>query len=307
MQTAYLKLLCRLHRNRVQRAILVVAALSLMPIVPALAQHPSGVAVVFHAQLPLYKLSPTAEQEISSRAAKSLAEKLPYWQYKAGGDTDFPQLRVEVLRENSGKLLLGMSLMLAPAGTSLPAGSWKDALFAPGDFLLSPVLPKEPEAPKFFSDAFEQRILSNAAIVRGLLIILSEAVPLGRTVVLILPPLNSDSPRAVLPIECKDHCHEFAESEFVILSRTTTNEKVKLFTAGISQPLDYKPDLKEFSGVGVQVNFFQKAGDPAPQALDSNAKAQVVHLTPIEFHLKEGKAHFASCDEDSVPAPSVAP
>jgi len=104
----------------VQRAILVVAALSLMPIVPALAQHPSGVAVVFHAQLPLYKLSPTAEQEISSRAAKSLAEKLPYWQYKAGGDTDFPQLRVEVLRENSGKLLLGMSLMLAPAGTSLP-------------------------------------------------------------------------------------------------------------------------------------------------------------------------------------------
>jgi len=265
------------------------------------------VAVVFHAQLPLYKLSPTAEQEISSRAAKSLAEKLPYWQYKAGGDTDFPQLRVEVLRENSGKLLLGMSLMLAPAGTSLPAGSWKDALFAPGDFLLSPVLPKEPEAPKFFSDAFEQRILSNAAIVHGLLIILSEAVPLGRTVVLILPPLNSDSPRAVLPIEWKDHCHEFAESEFVILSRTTTNEKVKLFTAGISQPLDYKPDLKEFSGVGVQVNFFQKAGDPAPQALDSNAKAQVVHLTPIEFHLKEGKAHFASCDEDSVSAPSVAP
>jgi len=213
----------------VQRAILVVAALSLMPIVPALAQHPSGVAVVFHAQLPLYKLSPTAEQEISSRAAKSLAEKLPYWQYKAGGDTDFPQLRVEVLRENSGKLLLGMSLMLAPAGTSLPAGSWKDALFAPGDFLLSPVLPKEPEAPKFFSDAFEQRILSNAAIVHGLLIILSEAVPLGRTVVLILPPLNSDSPRAVLPIEWKDHCHEFAESEFVILSRTTTNEKVKLY------------------------------------------------------------------------------
>jgi len=125
--------------------------------------------------------------------------------------------------------------------------------------------------------------------------------------VLILPTLSSENPQAVLPIEWKDHCHEFAESEFVILSRTTSNEKVTLLSKGMSQPLDYRPDLKQFSGVGVQVNFVQKAGDPAPQALDSNAKAQVGRLTPIEFRLKEGKSHFASCDEDSVPAPSVAP
>ncbi len=307
MQNAYQNSPCQLRQNRVRGVILALAALSLMPVAPALAQHPSGLAVVFHAQLPLYKLSSPVEQEISGRVANSLTKRLPYWQYKAGGDSDFPQLRIDVLKENSGKLLLEMSLVLAPGGTSLPAGLWKDALFAPGDFILSPVLPREPEAPKFFSDAFEQRILSNPAIVAGLLSTLSEAVPLGRTVVLILPPLSSDNPRAVLPIDWKDHCHEFAESEFVILSRTTINEKVKLFTTGMSQPLDYKPDLKQFSGVGVQVNFVQKAGDPAPQALDSSAKAQVVLLTPIEFHLKEGRAHFASCDEDSIPAPSVAP
>jgi len=290
----------------VRRAILAAAALSLIPVAPARAQHPSGVAVVFHTQLTLYKLSSTLEQEISGRMAKSVAEKLPYWQYRAGGDGDFPQLRVEVLKENSGKLLLRMSLVLAPGGAS-PAGSWKDALFAPGDFLLSPVLPREPEAPKFFSDAFEQQILSNPATVHELLSTLSDAVPLGGSVVLILPTLSSENPQAVLPIEWKDHCHEFAESEFVILSRTTNNEKVTLLSKGMSQPLDYRPDLKQFSGVGVQVNFVQKSGDPAPQALDSNAKAQVGRLTPIEFRLKEGKAHFASCDEDSVPAPSVAP
>ncbi len=307
MQIAYPNLLCQLRRNRLRRAILAVAALSLVPVAPARAQHPARVAVVFHAQLPLYKLSSTVEQEISGRVAKSVAEKLPYWQYKAGGDSDFPQLRVEVLKENSGKLLLRMSLLLAPGGASPPAGSWKDALFAPGDFLLSPVLPREPEAPKFFSDAFEQQILSNPATVHELLSTLSDAVPLGGSVVLILPTLSSENPQAVLPIEWKDHCHEFAESEFVILSRTASNEKVKLLSKGMSQPLDYRPDLKQFSGVGVQVNFVQKAGDPAPQALDSSAKAQVVQLTPIEFHLKEGNAHFASCDEDSVPAPSVAP
>jgi len=290
----------------VLRAFLAVTVLSLISVAPARAQHPSGVAVVFHAQLPLYKLSSTVEQEISGRVAKSVAEKLPYWRYKAGGDSDFPQLRVEVLKENSGKLLLRMSLVLAPGGAS-PAGSWKDALFAPGDFLLSPVLPREPEAPKFFSDAFEQQILSNPATVHELLSTLSDAVPLGGSVVLILPTLSSENPQAVLPIEWKDHCHEFAESEFVILSRTTNNEKVTLLSKGMSQPLDYRPDLKQFSGVGVQVNFVQKSGDPAPQALDSNAKAQVGRLTPIEFRLKEGKAHFASCDEDSVPAPSVAP
>ncbi len=306
MQIAHLNLLCQLLRNRVLRAFLAVTVLSLISVAPARAQHPSGVAVVFHAQLPLYKLSSTVEQEISGRVAKSVAEKLPYWRYKAGGDSDFPQLRVEVLKENSGKLLLRMSLVLAPGGAS-PAGSWKDALFAPGDFLLSPVLPREPEAPKFFSDAFEQQILSNPATVHELLSTLSDDVPLGGSVVLILPTLSSENPQAVLPIEWKDHCHEFAESEFVILSRTTSNEKVTLLSKGMSQPLDYRPDLKQFSGVGVQVNFVQKAGDPAPQALDSNAKAQVGRLTPIEFRLKEGKSHFASCDEDSVPAPSVAP
>ena len=307
MRTAYLDSLCRFFRNRLERAVLAIAALTLLIAPSAEAQHPSDVAIVFHSRLPLYKLSSSVEQEISTRVAKSLAKKLPYWQYKTGTDNDFPQLCVEVLQDSSGKMLLGISLELTPGGTSAPAGSWKDALFTPGDFLLSPVLPNETQASKFFGDTFEQRILSNPATVQGLLSTLSDAVPLGRAVVLIVPSAGSDNPQAVLPIEWKDHCHEFAESEFIILSRTAGDEKVKLFSMGINRPLDYKPDMKQFSGVGVQVNFLQKAGDPAPQALDSSARAQVVHLMPVEFHLKEGKAHFASCDEDSVPAPSVAP
>src|SRR3989442_9925641 len=103
MQTAYLKLLCRLHRNRVQRAILVVAALSLMPIVPALAQHPSGVAGVFFPPPPLYKLSPTPPQKNSSRAAQRLSEKLSYLQDKARGGNRFSPIPGPVLKGNNRK------------------------------------------------------------------------------------------------------------------------------------------------------------------------------------------------------------
>jgi len=55
----------------------------------------------------------------------------------------------------------------------------------------------------------------------------------------------------------------------------------------------------------VQLNSWQKAGDPAPRAIESSS--QVLALTPIEFHLKESKPHLQSCKADAGLAPSVAP
>ena len=296
-----------LRRNRCGLVIVAGLAASALLLPPAGAQHPATVMVVFHSRLPLYRLPAAVEQEISARVAKICAAKFPHWRYSASTDADFPQLRVELTQESNGKSFLGMSLAAERDQPVAPASTWREALFAPADFILRPVMPTEQEAPEFFSGAFEQRLLSNRTTVRELLGALSEAVPLGRSVALIVPPGSSEKPRAVLPIEWSEHCHEFAESEFVISSKTDTNEKVKLFSAGLSRPLDYKPGQKQFEGVGVQVNFLQKAGDPAPQPMDSGGRAQVLNLTPLEFRLKEPKPYFQSCKADAAPAPTVAP
>lgn len=288
---------------------MVLAGLSATTLlVPAAsAQHPAAVAVVFHSHLPLYKLPAPVEQEIGARLAKICSAKFPHWRHSAGTDADFPQLRVELTKDRNEKLLLAMSLAPGPGQPAVPANPWQEALFAPGDSTLRPVMPSQQEAPEFFSAVFEQRLLADPATVRDVLAALSEAVPLGSDVALIVPPASSEKPRAVLPIDWTEHCHEFAESEFVINSKTSTNAKVKLFSAGLSQPLDYKPNQRQFDGVGVQLNFWQKAGDPAPQPIDSGGRSQLLSLTPLEFRLKEARPYFQSCKADAASVPSVVP
>jgi len=247
------------------------------------------------------------EREISSRVAKVCAVKFPHWRYGAGTDADFPQLRVELIKDNNGKMLLNMTLAIAPGQSSVSPGAWQEALFAPGDLILRPVMPTAQDALEFFSGAIEQRLLSNPSTVRDILGTLSEAVPLGTSVALVLSPGSAGNPRAVLPIEWSTHCHEFAESEFVIYSKTRTNEKIRLFSIGLSQPLDYKPNQKQFEGVGVQVNSWQKAGDPAPQPINVGGRSQVLNLTTLDFRLKESKPYFPSCNADATSTPIIAP
>ncbi len=159
------------------------------------AQHPATVNVIFHSRLPAYRPPTAVEQEISAHVAKICADKFPHWRYRAGTDADFPQLRVEITQESNDKRLLGLSLVVDRDQPVGPGSRWREPLFAPGDAILRPVMPTDAEAPTFFAEAFEQQLLSNPVILREILAALSDAVPLGGSVVLIPPQRTSENPR----------------------------------------------------------------------------------------------------------------
>lgn len=284
--------------NKYGRCIAALALLGLLAPM-AIAQHPSAVMVVFRSHIPRYPGSNQIELDISARIAEICQAKLPHWRYTTGVETSLPQLRVELIVDN-GTLRIGMLLAISTTELAKPKYTWKGRVFEPGDDIRDPVLPLPREAPEFLSRVFD-RLLSPPNI-EALRSRMSDAVPLGTGVVLV-PTSSSDRIRGVLPIDWSYHCHEFAESEFIIDCRTETNEGVKLFSVGLSQPFDYPPNQKEFDGVAVQVNSLQKAGDPEPQRFVN----PVMKLVPVEFRLKAPKPYYRSCGAAKSLTPNIAP
>ncbi len=289
---------CSKLRSSSACAIALSSLLLLLIPLPLDAQDPAKIHVTFHSRVPLYALPSAVEKQVSDRMAKACATLIGHWNFSPGADADFPQLKVELTKDMGGNHQLLMSLVIESG--SQPVASWPERLFKPGDFTRLPVLPKENEAPDMFGGALEQDLLPHhAGEIRQTLM---ESVPLGKDVVLIINSQSSSAPRAILPLDWTRYCHEFAESEFVILVKTANDDKVKLYSVGLSRSLAYKPDSFKFHAIGVQLNLWQAAGSAAPDPI-ANHRNELQTLKPVFFQLKAPKRFVQSCGE-SISSPA---
>jgi hypothetical protein len=288
--------LCRL------KFVVVVTILCTCPFASRVsAQDPSTLFVYFDSRVGVYSLPASVEKQVSGRLAQACTSRLGIWIYRAAEESDYPRLVFGLKKGDNDRHFLLLSLVLEM--NRAPAAMWQDELFPPGASLLRSELPQSSVATVVFGRIVEDRFLPNH--LREILDTLEDAVPLGTEVAILPPQGNGAIPRAVLPIDWTKYCQDFGSADFVIFSKSDTNDRVILYSTGLQRSFSYKPDHPIFQGIGVQVNFRQDPGSPrVPIGLNGN---QLNSLQPLFFHLKERRQFFQSCGMGATPPASVAP
>lgn len=241
------------------------------------------------------------QADVEAAIAKDLASRLesqfPFWSFRLGTDSDFPQLNLWI-EKNHPNWMLRMSLKTD--ANAADANTWGTALYPE---IIQPNRTQWPvDIAKTLADLPPDQQAAILSVLKGAVPLGTDAAPIGP-----LPPPTASEARAVLPLPWEKFCR-ISGSWFVIKYRWATGGNqlgiVFIHSVGVELPYDYTPGQPQFKGITVLHHDWEFGGRSEP--IEGHLQ-QLNQLHPIEFKLEVPKNEPGGCSDQAALKPAVAP